>query len=554
MLFLLCNLNLMPTALAQTRGSITIAPKGDATASFLYKESHALLIGNTRYNDAGWPALPTIPKELAVIQKTLLAQGFIIYEDKVHLNLSERDLKGTLEDFIEDHGLDRENRLFIMYAGHGETLGDTGFLVPVDGATKRDEKAFRRGAISMDEIRAMIRKIQSKHVLFCFDSCFAGTIFRTRSGSAVPPDINLKTGKPVRQFLTAGGAGEEVPDASVFSAYLARGIEGEGDLDRDGFVTASELHVYLSKKVAAATARSTRNQVQFGKLPDPKFDEGDFVFDPGLRPRVGAATTSVAPKASAFAGTKAGEQKADNALGMKFQWCPPGTFTMGSPKSEDGRQDYEDQVRVELDGFWLGTYEVTQSEWKAVMGTSPSEFTGAKLPVEMVSWKDAVAYCRKLTASERASGRLPAGWMYALPSEAEWEYGCRAGTTTATAFGDSLSSRQANFNGGYPYGGAAEGPYLRKTMEVGSYRANGWGLYDLHGNVWEWCADLYIHELPGGKNPLVKEGIYRVDRGGSWRFSGEDCRSAGRNGSARGYWSKDLGLRVACVPSNPARK
>jgi hypothetical protein len=167
-------------------------------------------------------------------------------------------------------------------------------------------------------------------------------------------------------------------------------------------------------------------------------------------------------------------------------WIPPGTFTMGSPANEPGGDGTErPQTVVTLTkGFWLGRYEVRQREYVALVGSNPSE-DPADLgrPVESVSWNDAVAYCAKLTARERSAGRLPAGHEYRLPTEAQWEYACRAGTTTATAFGNSLSSTQANFDGSYPYSEGAYGPYLGRTTKVGSYSPNAWGLYDMHGNV-----------------------------------------------------------------------
>jgi formylglycine-generating enzyme required for sulfatase activity len=235
-------------------------------------------------------------------------------------------------------------------------------------------------------------------------------------------------------------------------------------------------------------------------------------------------------------------------------WIPPGTFTMGSPPSERDRySDEGPQTLVTISrGFFLGKYEVTQREYLAVMGSNPSWFTGdLDRPVERVSWYEAVAYCERLTQQERAAGRLPAGYEYRLPTEAQWEYACRAGTTTATAFGDSLSSTQANFDGNYPYNGGARGPYLGRTTKVGSYSPNAWGLYDMHGNVWEWCADWYSDSYPGGRvtDPQGPTwGLDRVLRGGGWFSVGLNCRSAIRFRFNPSDWYYVLGFRVALVP------
>jgi len=229
---------------------------------------------------------------------------------------------------------------------------------------------------------------------------------------------------------------------------------------------------------------------------------------------------------------------------LEMIWVEPGTFMMGSPVSEPNRRSDETQHEVTLTkGFWLGKYEVTQSQWREVMGTSPSLFAGDNLPVEQVSWEDAMSFCAKFTEQESGAARLPAGYIYSLPTEAQWEYACRAGTTTATAYGDSLSSTQANFNGTYPYNGGVSGPYLGKTTNVGSYAANAWGFHDMHGNVYEWCHDWYGDYSDSATDPVGPiSGADRVRRGGGWLSLGRYCRSAGRTGLAPGVQARPPGL------------
>jgi len=167
------------------------------------------------------------------------------------------------------------------------------------------------------------------------------------------------------------------------------------------------------------------------------------------------------------------------------------------------------------------------------MGSNPSYFDSSERnPVEMVSWEDCQEFIKKLNSL----GVAPADFKFRLPTEAEWEYACRAGTTTAYFWGASLNGNKANCNGNYPYGAFGKGKNLEHTTEVGSYKANPWGLYDMHGNVWEWCEDKYVYygygDLNGVQNPvyIAPEGYLRVLRGGSWDSNAEFCRSANRNG------------------------
>ncbi len=231
-------------------------------------------------------------------------------------------------------------------------------------------------------------------------------------------------------------------------------------------------------------------------------------------------------------------------LSMEMLWVKPGTFEMGSPSSEKDRDDRETLHSVTLTkGFYLGKHEVTQSQWEKVMGSNPSHFKGGDRPVETVSWTDVTSFCNKLTASERTAGRLPAGMTYQLPTEAQWEYACRAGTKTSFSFGDSLTSGQANISGG-----------PGETTAVGKYPANGWGFHDMHGNVWERCADRYgIYPTVAATDPVGPAvGSSRVLRGGSWLNAEDDARSAIRSRVEPAIGYVYLGFRLSLRP--PASK
>jgi formylglycine-generating enzyme required for sulfatase activity len=232
-------------------------------------------------------------------------------------------------------------------------------------------------------------------------------------------------------------------------------------------------------------------------------------------------------------------------------FIPPGTFTMGSPDGEAGRSTNEGpQTIVRLSrGFWMGQYEVKQVEFIALMGSNVSFFSfDSRLPLDFVTWIRATNYCYALTQKERAAGHLPPGYGYRLPTEAEWEYACRAGTRTPFGIGDgtSLSSKQANFDGTFPYGGAATGPDVNITTIGGSYAPNAWGLYDMHGNVSEWCQDWY-GPYPGGRVTDPKgpsTGSAHVLRGGGFDSVGQACRSAKRDSHVPTYGYTDQGFRI----------
>ncbi len=241
--------------------------------------------------------------------------------------------------------------------------------------------------------------------------------------------------------------------------------------------------------------------------------------------------------------TATGQSRITNSLDMEFVFIRPGTFMMGSPSNEPKRDKDEHQHRVTLTrGYYLQTTELTQGQWKRVMGSNPSGFKncGDDCPVEKVSWTSAQTFIQKLNQKEGTD-------KYRLPTEAEWEYAARAGTKTPFSFGDCLSTDQANYDGNYPMPGCSKGRYRNKPVAVGSFPANAWGLYDMHGNVWEWCQDRH-GDYPTGSvtDPNgPSSGEDRVSRGGSWGNYARYCRSAVRYGGSPDGRIYYLGFRLA---------
>jgi formylglycine-generating enzyme required for sulfatase activity len=227
---------------------------------------------------------------------------------------------------------------------------------------------------------------------------------------------------------------------------------------------------------------------------------------------------------------------------QRFRWINPGTFLMGSPESETGRFDNEIQHQVTLThGFWLADTTCTQALWQAVMGKNPSHFKGEQKPVETISWLDTQEFIEKLTEKYPGIG-------FRLPTEAEWEYACRAGTDTPFSFGEQLTLKHANYRGTWKYEGEHDQAALQQTSDVTDFLPNSWGLYQMHGNVWEWCEDIYSEDLgfesvtdPSGP----KDGALRVVRGGSWNDRGRDLRSASRGRGEPDDRDYIVGLRLS---------
>ena len=323
-----------------------------------------------------------------------------------------------------------------------------------------------------------------------------------------------------------------------------------GKLNNEIRISVS-LYTYpgLDQLPGGAVVSAANTKELFGKIPElvqKMMAEMSGVRLPG---RTGGATSAPA----------------------NFVLIQGGTFTMGSPSNEPSRESDETQHQVTVSSFYMSKHEVTQREYQEVMGTNPSNFKGDNLPVENVSWYDAVEYC--VRRSER-EGLTPAytidkgrsdpnnqnssdnvRWAvtwnpnangYRLPTEAEWEYACRAGTVTPFNTGSNITTSLANYDGNYPYNNNSKGTYRERTTTVGSFPANPWGLYDMHGNVWEWCWDWYGGYASGAQTDPrgAVSGSYRVIRGGSWNSSGRNLRSAYRGRSTPSIRHYDYGFRL----------
>ena len=262
----------------QDRGARSVTVMGD----FRFEGSYALLVGVSDYT-GDWPDLPAIADEMRRVQAALERQGFVV---ETVADPNHEELEDAFKDFINTYGYTPNNRLLLYFAGHGYTRkqGTKGYLVPADAPDPRkNERGFLRRSLPMSQILTWAGLMEARHALFLFDSCFSGTVFQTRGLPDTPPPLIQEiASKPVRQFITAGGADEVVPAKSTFTPIFIRSIEGEGDLNRDGFVTGTELGMHLKERLL--NHYQTGQTPQYGKIRDPDLDRGDFVFSVQRQP------------------------------------------------------------------------------------------------------------------------------------------------------------------------------------------------------------------------------------------------------------------------------
>jgi formylglycine-generating enzyme required for sulfatase activity len=552
-----CNDSTFKTKSLDSGFVIDLSPNNDNVLS--YSGSYALLIGQTDYSY--WGDLNSIPSELNDVESVLKKQGFIV---KRYSNLNSRDLSNTFKDFIDQYGLDKDNRLLFFYSGHGHSRGDKGYIVPVDAPNPySDDKGFVRKAIAMNQVVTWARNIESKHALFLFDSCFSGTVFKTKDFSK-PKQISLAMRLPVRQFITAGSANEKVPAKSTFTPAFVHALAyADGDINKDGYVTGMELGFYLWSEVP----KHTDQIPQYGKIKDFNLSRGDFLFkvqkkskpiindvvvesDNGNKDHTTVSTTKVFQ-----------DSLRDGSLGPKMVKIPAGSFRMGDIQG-GGFLIFNQPVKmVSVGEFAMGMYEVTVGEFSKFVNATgyrtdaekeghcniyrnrvfnseqgynwrnPNFSQNNNHPVTCISWNDANAYTKWLSNQT--------GKIYRLPTEAEWEYAARAGTETKYWWGNAASHEYTNY-------GLAQGKDRWKyTSPVGSFSANQFGLYDTLGNLREWTCSEYESGYNGREKQCVTNAERLSLRGGSWYNDPMEVRSASRYRDKATNRDTYLGFRIS---------
>ncbi|MES2944437.1 MAG: SUMF1/EgtB/PvdO family nonheme iron enzyme [Pseudomonadota bacterium] len=478
----------------------------------------ALLIGNATYSVA---PLRNPPNDVREMQAALLALGFKV---QVMLNANQNQMKRAVRDFGSlAQGADVA---FLYYSGHGTQANGENYLLPI-GASIDKEADYEVEAVSANTLMRQIAGARPRAAIVVLDACrdnpYASV---TKSTSKGLGRMDAPTGSMIA-FATAPN--NTASDNGDYARVLARQLQTPGlelfDVFRN---TTAEVHriskgkqepriseVSITERIYLAGQNNARPPVQVASV----------VPEPVQQPAAPATRPTIK----------------DCADCPELVIIPAGSFMMGS---NDGEANEKPVHRVSIKPFAMGKTEVTQAQWQAVMGSNASEFKncGPTCPVENVSWNDAQEFITKLNTKT--------GQTYRLPSEAEWEYAARAGSQTSFWWGDSINTGQANYDGNYSYNGSPKGEYRQSTVPVNSFKANAYGLYNVHGNVWEWVEDVW-HDNYGGAptdgSAWTSGGdtARRVLRGGCYGDEPGDLRSAYRSGIAPVNSGTCTGFRIA---------
>jgi formylglycine-generating enzyme required for sulfatase activity len=499
----------------------------------------AMLVGVRHYSHSKLKDLDWTENDAAELADVLRAAGFHVVLLTDAAGARDAKLAPTAANVRRElaaalDGLTKDDTVLVALAGHGlQPAGaKDSYFCPAD-ANPFDAKTLLSLTTLYQQLDESGVGVKLLFVDACRDDPSAGRGMRGIDGDRAP---RPPKGVAALFSCSAGEISHETAKLKhgVFFHFVLQGLKG-GAVNEDGEVTWARLSEYVCRKV-------TR------EMPEELARDGAK-----QHPNVIADLSGESP---VLLVRKDGAKEITNSIGMELVLIPAGTFMMGSPSDEKERSEHEGprhEVRISRP-FYLGKYPVTQAEYQKVMGTNPSWFSPggpykdkvagldtSRFPVGSVTWEDAQEFCRKLSARD--------GRKYRLPTEAEWEYACRAGTTTPFHFGTALNGDQANCNGNFPYGTATKGPYLDRTCRVGSYRPNAFGLYDVHGNVWQWCQDWYGKEYYNESTDVDPQGPSaggaRVLRGGAWLFGAGYCRAAYRDWHVPSDRREHCGFRVA---------
>ncbi len=571
----------------------------------------ALVIGNASYQHGG--SLKNPVNDANLMASTLENLGFEVTKI-TNANLKEMQqasIKFTSEIKNYDVAL-------FYYAGHGVQVNGVNYLVPTD-ANMDTELSTKYEALDISDINYAFSQNNSRMNIMILDAC-RDNPFRSweRGGDRGFKAVGNQSAGTIIAFATREGetASDGTGNNGLFTEKLVQEMQKNQDINSVFKNTRVQVLSTSKNKQCPQEWDMTTGSFYFtgkGKqqTPDPNEStwgneevvytygnieiytqfEGDFYLDGTYKGKLTANTrktlNSVTTGSHSYKIQGTNETKTGNitiyknqtaSIEAKSTYVKPndlpqnmalikaGSFTMGSPSSEVDRSSSETQHTVKISyNFMMGKHEVTQAEYKALMGTNPSYNKNCdNCPVEKITWFDAIKYCNALSKKEGfavaynettgelldANGRVTTDITkvvgYRLPTEAEWEYSARAGTTTPFSTGSNLTTSQANYDGNYPYNGNSKGTYRKKTIAVESFSSNVWGLYDMHGNVYEWCHDWYVTYPNSSTNPIgANSGSRRVLRGGSWYNYASNCRVADRFYGRPTYSYNYRGFRIA---------
>ena len=529
-------------------------------------EKYAFLLASSKYNSTQLRDLPFTIEEIEDFRKALVKTGFaddniLLLHDKADRERLPEKAKIERQFRLLLNGLQSDDTVIVAINGHGvHYKGDkSGFYCPL-GADINDKNSL----VPMDFFYDLLKKSKARQKLMIVQAC-QNDPFHNQSMAAERLEFAAKN-DDVPEGIAAifscmeGQKSYYDPDHNrgLFFNHVIRSWNGEYLRDGDKVLTLEDFFFQVRVKTKADALKFKGGVEQ---VPEIRREyKGEWIVakvavDIPKQPKIETQKPPEKIPAENNAAKRTKGEVITNSIGMKLAYIPAGKFMMGSPASEKERRDDELQHEVQISKpFYMGVYAVTQEEYEKVMETNPSYFRynpkgkdkqliTRRSPVESVSWNEAKEFCRKLSTKD--------GKTYRLPSEAEWEYACRAGTTTPFFFGQTISTDQANYNGNYAYGNGQKGVYRDRTTEVGSFPPNAFGLYDMHGNVWQWCEDRYdanYYQNSPKVDPLNSTaGEYHVLRGGSWGFDPGFCRSACRLNVAPDNRIGDIGFRVVFV-------